>query len=561
MFHLHRARRFFVAVAVHAAVVLLLNVLLSAYVWVPAARLHLAAIPLLETLVLIWAVAVAVRFSHVKRSRRLLCIAIGAVFGVLLAFSLAEAFFRFYYARPFYPRSDIPMVRGGLLLLFGDIGRLADILTPITISLILLLSMAVGAGLFAGVSVVMKRTGKLLASLAVITGVTAITLSVSGLPPSLSRIAVSWIGHSESGFVRIEVPIQTGESPDVDTSAVSEPAYALPGIHDRDIYIFAVEAYGYTTVSRPSLSRAIEPHRESLQNVLERKGYRVVTSYLRSPVAGGYSWLAEATLLTGQWIDNQGKFKELYGAELPTLTGMLFENGYYTLTLRPGTIHGEWNEGWEFYRFQESITAYGDGFHYRGPWFSYVPVTDQYALWTGEKRIGELIAPGGEAADRPLLVYHQLVSSHTPFNRIPPLIDDWSELGDGEIYHSRDSEIQRFNNTWTGGTELDEGYVAALTYVFEVLTDYVDRIMDHRRSPIIIVFGDHQPQRPIRTPDAVLSVPVHVASRDDEIIQRFENAGFQTGMKSDESPPHLSMDLFFPLFARIAGGETDQVFR
>lgn len=235
-----------------------------------------------------------------------------------------------------------------------------------------------------------------------------------------------------------------------------------------------------------------------------------------------------------------------------TLTGMFQAGGYYTFTVRPGTVHSSWPEAWDHYRFEEALVAYDGDFSFRGPVFSYVRVTDQYAIWTGDRRIRELTAPGGAAADRPLLAYYQLVSSHTPFNAIPPIIEPWDALGDGSVYNERADEIVRFNSTWTGGSELVEGYVAAITYVFDVLTQYVDSIMDHGRNPVIIVFGDHQPQRPIRSPNAFLSVPIHVASRDDAILRQFELRGFESGMKSGEEPPHRHMTTFYPMLAELA---------
>jgi hypothetical protein len=231
---------------------------------------------------------------------------------------------------------------------------------------------------------------------------------------------------------------------------------------------------------------------------------------------------------------------------------VLHEGGYYTFTVRPGTVHSSWPEAWELYRFEEALVAHDGDFKYVGPWFSYVPVTDQYAIWTGHKRIEELTAPGGAAADTPLLAYYQLVSSHTPFNKIPPIIEDWEELGNGDVYNRRSDEIQRFDNSWTGGTELVEGYVAAQNYTFEVITKYIDELMDHERSPIVIAFGDHQAQRPIRSPNAALSVPIHVASRDPGVLALFEERGFQRGMRSTAPPPHMDMSDFFRMFTELA---------
>ncbi len=550
------------------AVLFALNALLSLYVWAPEGAAWRLIVPVVETLAALWLVLVVGRIGSRPR-RRLGLLLSGAVVGILSGFSAAEAFFRYFFARSFAPRTDIGMIRGGLLLLLGDIGPLADVLTPVTIVAIFALLVAAGWGITTGVGAALNRCRAPAAALAVLTVVALPAMLAVGLPPSLARITtVAWFEDDRLELVDLELagsPAEDrpggeagaetdGDAPGgVAPDGVAEPVetYAFPGIADRDIYIFAVEAYGYATVARPELAAQVEPYRDRLRDALASQGYGVRTGYLRSPVAGGYSWLAEATLLTGQWIDSQEKFLQLYDLRPPSLPRMLHEGGYYTFTARPGTVHGSWPEGWELYRFEEAIVAHDGDFGYVGPWFSYVPVTDQYAIWSAHRRIRELTAPGGAAESRPLLAHYQLVSSHTPFNRIPPVIRPWEDLGDGEVYNERSDEIELFDNTWTGGTELEEGYVASIAYVFTVLTDYVGSVMDHSRDPIIVVLGDHQPQRPIRSPRAALSVPVHVASRDPGVLRLFEERGYEHGMTSDEPPPHPPMSSFFPMFAEI----------
>lgn len=545
--------------------VLLLNLLLSLYVWVPARAPLRGLLPLIETLAIAWLVLLIQRRLRSVRARRVSFGLLGAATGLFLGFSAAESFFQFYYARHFLPRSDIEMVRGALLLFFGDIGRTADILTPITIVLILTGLAVVGTVLVGGVGVLVTKTRRPAAPLTLLTLAALPFMILSDTSPSLAGMAtLSWFDSPDTAFTRIETTgiettSNTGDSTaesadgaDSATATAAQERYRFPGLKDRDIYMFAVEAYGYATVAREGIAGEIEPVRDAFGSALRSRGYQIRSSYLRSPVAGGYSWLAEATLLTGQLIDSQERFKQLYEVQLPTLTGMLQEGGYYTFTLRPGTVHASWPEGWDLYRFEESVVAHDGDFDYVGPWFSYVPITDQFTLWTAHRRIQELRAPGGAAEDRPLLAYYQLVSSHTPFNRIPPVIQDWESLGNGDIYNRRSDEIRRFDNTWTGGTELKEGYVAAISYVFEVLTDYVERFMDHSGDPIIIVFGDHQAQPPIRGPENIRSVPIHVASRDAEILDLFAEREFQRGMESDAPPPHRDMSEFFPMFAELA---------
>ena len=544
------------------------NALLSTYRWITAGAPLLALIPLPETIVFAW---VAYGVARLRRgaaaSRRTAWLAArgaaGAALGLMIGFSVAETLFQYVYARPFAPRLDIPMTRGGLLLLFGEIGPIVDVLTPITVALIFAALFVAGVLLVRAAEAIAMPPIRLRSAI----GATVLLAIVSvgfGLPDSLTAITVlSWQEDGRAEFAAHDDVVAGGAARAAGELAADdglEPdraRYAFPGLRDRDLYVFMVEAYGVVAYTRDEINRQLAPSLRRLEAALTDNGHGVVSSALEAPVAGGFSWLAEATLLTGQWVQTQQSFEQLYGAGLPTLTGLLHNGGYYTFTIRPGTVHGEWPEGWDLYRFEESMLAYGRRIGYRGPIFSYVATPDQYSIWRAHQRIGELRAPGGKAHDRPLLVYYQLVSSHTPFNRIPPVIDDWELLGGGEVYTERADQILTFNNTWTGGTQMDEGYVASLRYVFDVIAKYIEELLDHESEPIIVILGDHQPQRPIREPDATRSVPVHVASRDEAVLDAFRSIGYTDGLHGDAPGPHERMSEFFPAFTRIARGVID----
>ena len=536
------------------AILLTFNAALSSHRWIHAVSPLVVIIPTAESLALLWLVILSVHLGRIKRVITLGLVA--ALFAIMAIFSAAEAFFQFIYARPFSPAADVPMVRGGLLLLFGEIGALADTLAPLAIALIVVLFAAVGVAIGGSGSLLLRRWGTAVAPRALAVGATLPLLVGLATPQLLSANLIRSLTNDSS--IEFVDPVQYSEPRNDRVEADPEAAeYAFAGLLDRDIYVFAVEAYGYAAFSRDELYRQLEPVFARFSEVLERHGYGIKSNYLLSPVAGGFSWLAEATFLSGQWINAQPRFEQLYENQVSTLSGMLHDGGYYTLTLRPGTVHGSWPEAWELYRFEEALVAYEGDFGYHGPGFSYVPITDQFAIWRAHKHIEQVRAPGGAAQQRPLLAYYQLVSSHTPFNRIPPYIEEWDALGDGTIYHERSDEILRFDNSWGGGSELDEGFVASISYVFTVLSEYIDRFIDHDRSPIIIVFGDHQPQRPIREQDAHLSVPIHIASRDAEILQRFARYGYTPGIRAEQPPPHPRMSEFFPMFAELArdGGQ------
>lgn len=520
------------------------NLILTAYLWVPSSSNWPALLPIPETIGLFVIVTI---WGGDRRLR----IAIGVLLGILIGFSLTEAAFQFIYGRSFVPRIDIQMISGLLFLLFGEIGDLAFFLRPIVFLAILLLLSALGVSIVAIQRRAIINAYPSRPFLVVFVLAAGIILAFAGPPRSLAALAtLSWSDDGTVEFVDYEIEEALPEE-----TRPEEIAYRFPGILDRDIYIFVIEAYGYATFSRPDLKTLVDPARDRFADALEERDYEFRSNYYLSPVAGGFSWLAEATILTGQWIDSQNAFLQLYDARLPTLTGALQQGGYYTFTLKPGTVHSTWPEGWDLYRFEDSMVAFDGDFGYDGPWFSYVPITDQFTLWAAHQRITELRAPGGIAAERPLLAYYQLVSSHTPFNKIPPIIEEWDDLGDGSVYNERAEEIRYFDNSWGGGTEMDEGYSTAISYVFDALTKYITEKMDLSNDPLIIVFGDHQAQRPIREEDAHLSIPMHVASRDEEILTRFESVGFRPGLDGGQPPPHSPMSSFFQTFMQIAGDE------
>ncbi|MFO8042363.1 MAG: hypothetical protein R6U25_04105 [Alkalispirochaeta sp.] len=536
-------------------------------------------------LLVILLVLTSLRTRRYPRATRLTT---AMVVGYLIGFAATEAGIQYVYARHFTPRGDIPMVRSLIQLGLGPVGPLADLLTPI---IIVVLAVVLGATGMLWVWMARRVAARVPNPHGGLGLLAAAVLLALIIPPSASafsgpsisrRAVVAWFddgglhlrdltaldatADAASAAAADATDPASADSPTADRdaanatdateAALNTPDYTFPGIRDRDIYFFAIEAYGYATVSQEEISRELDPHRDRLEEVLADNGYQVVSSYLRSPVAGGFSWLAETTFLTGQWITSQAGFEELYDAELPSLTSFLYDGGYHTFSVRPGTVHGSWPEGWDLFRFEESLVAHDGDFDYAGPWFSYVAITDQYALWQAHSYLTQAIAPEGPAADRPVAAYYQLVSSHTPFNRIPPIIEDWEELGDGSVYEERSQEILTFDNSWSGGTELIEGYTAAISYTMRAITKYVEDELYHDREPILIIFGDHQAQRPIREADAHLSVPIHVASRDADIVERFRSRGFQRGMVSDEAPPHRDMSDFFPLFMEIARDRT-----
>ena len=67
-------------------------------------------------------------------------------------------------------------------------------------------------------------------------------------------------------------------------------------------------------------------------------------------------------------------------------------------------------------------------------------------------------------------------------------------------------------------------------------------------NTLFIIVGDHQPKRPVREKDALKSVPIHLISRDPDILSSFETFGYTRGFFADQEPPHDGLESFFPHF-------------
>src|SRR5207244_10769584 len=98
-------------------------------------------------------------------------------------------------------------------------------------------------------------------------------------------------------------------------------------------------------------------------------------------------------------------------------------------------------------------------------------------------------APAPPVCAQPVFAQVVLASSHTPFDRVPPLVDDWDALAGGAIY----GRLPVREMPVPGGMifEHDDGYLACLEYVLDAVGRFIaERIGD---DTLVIVLGGPQP--------------------------------------------------------------------
>jgi hypothetical protein len=93
---------------------------------------------------------------------------------------------------------------------------------------------------------------------------------------------------------------------------------------------------------------------------------------------------------------------------------------------------------------------------------------------------------------------------------------------------------------------LAPSYLKSLKYDLAVLGDW---LANHLTSNgLVILLGDHQPPAVVGGQFGQWTVPVHVLSRDPDLVKPFISAGYVTGLVPPPTPPPKGMETFLPSF-------------
>jgi hypothetical protein len=312
----------------------------------------------------------------------------------------------------------------------------------------------------------------------------------------------------------------------------------------RDVYVMFFESYGETVLTNPRYRSVIEPTLAGFESALASHGFGMRSGLMESPIQGGQSWLAHGTFLSGERLGDQGLYNLMLTSGRQSLARYFNRAGYRTLAVMPA-LSRPWPEG-EFWGFDTIWRTEDMG--YAGPHFGWAAIPDQYTLdfiHRQEKR----------RRDRPLFIEYALISSHGPWEPLPPLLDDWESLGDGQVFRTMappPSPSSAYQPAWN---DITRKYVDSVDYTLKTLQEYLTRYVTD--DSLIIILGDHQPAPLITGEGASRSVPVHVISRDPELLAPFEEWGFIPGMAPKTGPATLPMEAFRDRFlAAFSARET-----
>jgi hypothetical protein len=312
--------------------------------------------------------------------------------------------------------------------------------------------------------------------------------------------------------------------------------------------VFVVESYGNILFEAPKYKDFHQVIAKG-QEALVSSGYTIRSRTYLAPVFGGSSWLANASFLCRIMIPTEKIYFSLFKTSHPCVPRPFNDAGYHTVYAGSNTtvIDEEYAALFPFENFYIR-----DDYPYKGPRMSWSYMPDQYIIDQIEKSVLS------KTSERPRFVYYNLSSSHHPWDTIPPFIEDWSNVGDGSIYKEVRSKRYR-DNAFLGGKHLNEGYYDSIVYSLTTIFSYLES-MPEDREVLAVLFGDHQPRGPVADMDKdPWTVPLHVISRDAELIGRFESLGYTEGLSTSTTealPPGLEkiVSHLFTVLNDAAGG-------
>lgn len=311
----------------------------------------------------------------------------------------------------------------------------------------------------------------------------------------------------------------------------------LGGLGGADVTVVFLESYGRSALEDPRFDALPKAALAEMAPKLAAAGVYTASGWLASPTRGGQSWLAHATLASGMQIDDQMRYDLLVTGKRMTLPRLFAKAGYHTGLIAPA-ITGKEPEAKRFFGFDQTLFA--DDLGYAGPPFGWVTMPDQYTLAAYDR--------WRRQQPKPLFSEVVLVSSHAPWTPVPTLVDDWGTIGDGSLYRGLPATGGTPEEVWSDPDRIRDQYGKSMAYSLRSVLDYAARLMgDHT---LMIVLGDHQPAPIVTGPGTPRDVPVHVFSRDPDLVARFRDWGFVDGLNPPQTGPVALMATFRDAFAR-----------
>ncbi|MFD5826681.1 sulfatase-like hydrolase/transferase [Lentzea sp. NPDC060358] len=459
------------------------------------------------------------------RFRKPAAIAGGVALGLFAVVKIMDIGFDMVLYRPFDLVLDWPLLGPAVDFVDVTFGRFASVLA-------IGLAVALVAGIVWLASVSVLRLGSVAAGrrpvairAVALTAVACVSLAVPGIPVYSDAAATALVDHARR--VKVGLHDQEAFAAEASVDAFRGRTDLLSSLQGKDVVFTFVESYGKSALDMPDVAAKLAQGDDRLKAA----GYTAKSAYLTSPTAGGGSWMAQATLLSGLWIDNQQRYRNLVASDRLTLPRAFREASWRSVGVVPG-ITQAWPEG-DFFHYNEIYDAADLG--YKGPRFGYATTPDQFTLESFQRN--ERAKQHG-----PVMAAIPMVSSHAPWSPTPDSVE-WDRLGDGSIYSampaSNDPPESIFGRD---PAAVRADYAHSISYSLESVVSWIERYGDE--NLVVVFLGDHQPAQMVTGEGASRDVPITVVAKDPAVLQQVEPWGWDDGIKPGGTAPVSRMSDF-----------------
>jgi phosphatidylglycerophosphate synthase len=474
-------------------------------------------------------------------ARRALAVLLGAALSALVLVKVLDIGFFTTFDRPFNPVGDLTQTGNAIETLGDAIGRSQArlVVAVVIVAILALVVVSVLALLRVTRAAARRRSWALPAAAAL--GVVWLVLRAAGAPVATTGATALAVHEVHAVKVGLRDHETLAREIADDRFRFTPGSRLLTGLRGKDVLLVFVESYGRVAVQDSSFAPQIDALLRQGAQGLRAAGFASRSAFLTSPTFGGLSWLAHSTMQSGVRVDGQRRYDQLVGDDRLTLTRAFKRAGWRAVAAMPANRRA-WPEGRTFYHYDAIYDRRNLG--YRGPGFGLPPMPDQYTL--GALQRTEL-APRHRA---PLFAEVDLISSHTPWTRIPQLIP-WEDLGDGSIFDRVPVRTSTKAALFGDSKRARAAYAASIAYSLRTVVSFVERYGDE--DTVLVVLGDHQPSTVVTGQGASHDVPISLIARDPKVVDRIASWGWQDGMLPSPDAPVWPMQSFRDRFLTAFG--------
>jgi hypothetical protein len=478
-----------------------------------------------------WLLVALFALLPARTSTRLAAWIIAALFALVVIATFFDGLLRQVLSRELNVLLDPLMLEAGFHLIDGSLGRWAAILASILLALLcVLLVLFVRKALKPGQSShPMIMTVVIVAAVITLTAWFNVFAGIRIAPVATQLV----VAQTE----QVRQTLQSQREFQRALASQQMDARPIQRLAGRDVYLVFIESYGVSLIDQDRYRKYLLPLLEQSELDLRDAGLATRSTRLEAPIRGGQSWLAHATVLTGQHIDNQYAYRLFIDSDADTLADDFRATGHAGMKVSPAIIM-DWPEGNQL-GFDQVFAAADLDYH--GPPLGWVTMPDQYTL----HYFSEHIRPRYE---QPVFAQIALISSHAPWT---PVIEpvDWSRIEDGRIFDRWRNIGANPLRLWTQPERLREAYRKSIEYALAVTLDWARHALPE--DALLIVIGDHQAASPVTGRGVSADVPVHLISGDRKLLNQFAGSGFEIGMVPADDQSAGTMADLRAMFRRL----------